>query len=164
MDLVEQNGMSDHASDNEISNSHGRPSENTNISQEDSDSECPTSLPGNKGIKFSASDITQLKYDSMVAQYNNWLTDIKTTFDGDLMKFSTSCKKIILAIMILDKQLKTVYNSVITISLILSKHWRKFECWLCDTVLHKSSDKLKLSNEYTFACQKLSEDSNKFYI
>ena len=121
-------------------------------------------MPGAKGIKISPSDIPTLKYDSTVAQYNNWLTDLKTAFDGDPAKFPTSRQKIILASVTLDEQLKTIYNSATTATPILSRHWRKFERWLRDIVLHQESDKLKLSSEFTTARQKLSEDPNQFYI
>ena len=37
----------------------------------EADSECPIPSLGLKGIKFNPSDITQLRYDSNVAQFNN---------------------------------------------------------------------------------------------
>jgi len=40
---------------------------------ESSDSECPTLAPGRKSMKFVPSDITKLRYNSTVAQYENWL-------------------------------------------------------------------------------------------
>ena len=60
--------------------------------------------------------------------------------------------------------MKTVYNTAAKATPILSKHWRKFERWIRDIVLHQGSDKLKLSAEFTVARQKLSEDPNQFYI
>ena len=89
---------------------------------------------------------------------------MKIVFNEDSVKFSTSCQKIILASVILNEQLKTVYNSATTALSILSQHWRKFECWLCDIVLHQGSDKLRLSGEFTVARQKFVEDPNQFYI
>src|SRR6266480_4153122 len=52
------------------------------------DSDYPTPLPGYKGIKISPSDIPKLRYNSTVAQYGNWLADLKTAFDGDPAKRS----------------------------------------------------------------------------
>jgi len=119
---------------------------------DDSNLDCPASLSGVVNIKIFSSIIIQLKYDSIVAQYSNWLADLKTTFNKNPVKFLMSCQKIILASVILDKQLKTIYNNTVTATLILSRHWRKFECWLCDIVLHQGSDKLKLSSEFIVAC------------
>src|SRR5438045_9288677 len=89
--------------------------------------DCPVLLPNSKGIKISPSDIPKLWYNSTVAQYHNWLVNLKTAFDGDLAKFPTSCQKIILASITLDEQLKTTYNSATKASPVLSQHWRKFE-------------------------------------
>jgi hypothetical protein len=163
LDLIGWDGTSNHASDEEI-NPTRQAVENAPSTQGDSDSDCPRPVPGAKGIKISASDIPQLKYDSTVAQYSNWLADLKTAFDGDPAKFPTSRHKVILASVTLDEQLKTVYNSAATANPILSRHWRKFERWIRDVVLHQGSDKLKLSTEFTTARQKLHEDPNKFYI
>jgi hypothetical protein len=66
------------------------------------DSECPTPEPGCKGIKFSPFDITKLHYNSTVAQYENWLFDLKRAFSGDPAKFPTSSQKIILVSMTLN--------------------------------------------------------------
>ena len=77
----------------------------------ETDSDCPKPLPGLKGIKLNPSDITQLHYDSNIAQFNNWLKDLKLVFDGDLAKYPTNCQKIIFASMTMDEQLKTTYNS-----------------------------------------------------
>src|SRR5204863_280874 len=123
-----------------------------------SDSDCPVPLPNFKGIKISPSDIPKLQYNSTVAQYHNWLVDLKTAFDGDLAKFPTSHQKIILALITLDEQLKTTYNSATKASPVLSQHWRKFERWLHEVVLHGGSDKLKLSNEFTAARQTIKHD------
>src|SRR5436189_6099051 len=95
---------------------------------DDSNLDCPASLSGVVNIKIFSSIIIQLKYDSIVAQYSNWLADLKTTFNKNPVKFLMSCQKIILASVILDKQLKTIYNNTVTATLILSRHWRKFEC------------------------------------
>src|SRR5204863_1693534 len=129
-----------------------------------SDSDCPVPLPNFKGIKISPSDIPKLQYNSTVAQYHNWLVDLKTAFDGDLAKFPTSHQKIILASITLDEQLKTNYNTATNASPILSRHWRKFERWLREVVLHRGYDKLKLSNEFTAARQTVKEDPNQFYL
>src|SRR5438045_401943 len=116
-----------------------------------SDSDCPALLPNYKGIKISLSDIPKLRYNSTVAQYNSWLVDLRTTFNGDLAKYPTSHQKIILASITLDKQLKTTYNSATKASPILSQHWHKFEQWIHEVILHRGSDKLKLSNKFTAA-------------
>ena len=112
---------------------------------ESSDSECPTPAPGRKGMKFAFSDITKLRYNSTVAQYENWLFDLKRAFRGDPAKFPTSGEKIILASMTLDKQLKTTFNSNARDSPILTVNWHKFERWIRDVVLHGDTDRLKLS-------------------
>jgi hypothetical protein len=52
-----------------------------------SDSECPTPAPGCKGMKFAPSDITKLRYNCTIAQYENWLFDLKRAFRGDPAKF-----------------------------------------------------------------------------
>src|SRR5215471_7563429 len=128
------------------------------------DSECPDPIPSHKGIKFNPSDITRLRYDSNVAQFNNWLEDLKSAFDGDPSKFYTSHPKIILASMTIDEQLKTTYNSIVKAYPAISTHWRKFKRWIQDIVLHGDSDRLKLSNEFTTARQRVNEDPNQFYL
>ena len=60
--------------------------------------------------------------------------------------------------------MKTTYNSATQTSPILSQHWRKFERWLREFVLHGGSDKLKLSNEFTATRQSIKEDPNQFYL
>src|SRR5436189_256834 len=82
-------------------------------------------LPNYKGIKISPSDIPKLRYNSTVAQYNNWLADLRTAFNRDLAKYPTSHQKIILALITLDEQLKMTYNSATKASPILSQHWCK---------------------------------------
>jgi hypothetical protein len=130
----------------------------------ETDSECPKSIPGHKGIKLNPSDITQLRYDSNVAQFNNWLEDLKSAFDGDPAKYPTSRQKIILASMTIDEQLKTTYNSTVQAHPAISHHWRKFKRWIQSVVLHGDSDRLKLSNEFTTARQRITEDPNQFYL
>ena len=56
-----------------------------------SNSDCPALLPGYRDIKINSSDISKLAYNSMIAQYNNWLADVKTDFDRDSAKFFISC-------------------------------------------------------------------------
>ena len=94
---------------------------------DNSDSDCPIPLQGYKGIKITPSDIPKLQYNSTVAQYNNWLVNVKTVFNGDPARFPMNHQKFILATMTLDEQLKTMYNSATQVSPILSQHWRKFE-------------------------------------
>src|SRR5436190_19118143 len=104
--------------DNESDDSNNRNSERNNDtltadnSNSSSNLDCPVPLPNYKGLKISPSDIPKLQYNSTVAQYNNWLVDLKTAFNGDPAKFPTSCQKIILAFIHLDEPLKTTYNSV----------------------------------------------------
>jgi hypothetical protein len=160
LDLLGWDGESDGRNEANDSESFATP----NNSDSEADSECPAPFPGCKGIKISPSDIPKLRYNSTIAQYNNWLVDLKTAFDGDPAKFPTSRQKIILASVTLDEQLKTTYNSATQTSPILSRHWRRFEQWLRETVLHGGSDKLKLSNEFTAARQTQKEDPNQFYI
>ena len=78
---------------------------------------------GYRGIKFNVSDITKLRYDSTVAQFNNWLADLKSTFDGDPSKFPTSRQKVILASMTIDEQLQTTYNSAAVAFPAIKSHW-----------------------------------------
>ena len=89
---------------------------------ENSNSDCPAPLPGYKSIKINMSDISKLAYNSMITQYNNWLTDVKTGFDEDPARFSISHQKIILISIILDKQLKTMLNNVMQDNSDLSHH------------------------------------------
>ena len=128
------------------------------------DSDYPTPITGQKGLRFNSSDITKLRYDSNVAQYNNWLIDLKAAFDGDPAKFPTGRHKVILASMTIDEQLKTTYNSAAQAQPAISSHWRKFRHWIKDMVLHGDSDRLKLSNEFTTARQRVNEDPNQFYL
>ena len=79
---------------------------------ENSNSDCSALLPNYKSIKINVSDISKLTYNSMIAQYNNWLTDVKTDFDKDSARFSISHQKIILVSITLNKQLKTILNSI----------------------------------------------------
>jgi hypothetical protein len=159
LDLLGWDGASD-----EDERARENPEGSRTAVNESSDSDCPTALPGYKGIKINPSDIPKLAYNSTVAQYNNWLADLKTGFDGDPARFPTSRQKVILASITLDEQLKTTLNSAMKDSPILSQHWRKFERWLRDVVLHGGSDKLKLSKEFTAARQMLKEDPNQFYL
>jgi hypothetical protein len=159
LDLIGWDGASD-----EDGRLRENPEDSETPENENSDSDCPAPLPGYKGIRINPSDIPKLAYNSTVAQYNNWLADLKTGFDGDPARFPTSRQKVILASITLDEQLKTTFNSAARGSPILSQHWRKFEHWLRDVVLHGGSDKLKLSKEFTAARQTLKEDPNQFYL
>ena len=93
----------------------------------EADSDCPQTVAHRKGLKFNVSDITRLCYNSNVAQFNNWLADLRSAFDGDPAKFSTNRHKIILASMTMDEQLKTSYNSIVLAHPTISSHWRKFK-------------------------------------
>ena len=73
---------------------------------------CSTLLSDYKSIKINVSDISKLIYNSIVAQYNNWLTDMKIDFDRDFARFSISYQKIILILIILNEQLKIILNSI----------------------------------------------------
>ena len=130
----------------------------------EADSDCPQTVAHRKGLKFNVSDITRLRYNSNVAQFNNWLADLKSAFDGDPAKFPTNRHKIILASMTMDEQLKTSYNSIVLAHPTISLHWRKFKRWIQSVVLHGDSDKLKLSAEFTMARQRPNEDPNQFYL
>ena len=149
-----------HSSDEE---DHAAPKEEI-LTPVNSDSDCPPLIQGHKDIKINASNISKLTYNSIVAQYNNWLADVKTDFDEDSARFFISCQKIILISIILDKQLKITFNSITQDNSDLTHYWHKFEHWLQDIVLHDSSDKLKLSKDFTAACQLLKEDLNQFYL
>src|SRR5436190_14288577 len=114
LDLIGWDGESDGGNDKE----KGRGNNDTSTLDDNdpsSDSDCPVPLPNFKGIKISPSDIPKLRYNSTVAQYNNWLVDLKTAFNGDPAKFSTSRQKIILASITLDEQLKTVTGASIVV-------------------------------------------------
>src|SRR5256886_1312890 len=130
----------------------------------EADSNCPEPISGHKGIKFNPSDITRLRYDSNVAQFSNWLEDLKAAVYGDPAKYPTGRHKIIFATMTIDEQLKTTYNSVVLAHPAISSHWRKFKRWIKDIVLHGDSDRLKLSNEFTTARQRVNEDPNQFHL
>jgi hypothetical protein len=128
------------------------------------DSDCLTVPASYKGIKINPSDIPQLRYNSNVSQFNNWLVALKSAFRGDPAKFPTSTQKIIFASMTLDEQLQTTYNSSSLIHLPITTHWRKYKRWMQDIVLHGDSDRLKLASEFTVARQRVNEDPNQFYL
>ena len=117
-----------------------------------------------RNIKINSSDILKLAYNSTVIQYNNWLADLRIDFDKDSARFSTSCQKIILISITLNKQLKIMFNSIVRDTSVLSHHWWKFKNWLQDVVFHKDSDKLKLFKKFTAAHQFLKKNSNQFYF
>ena len=73
MNLIKWDGMSDHMSGDKNNNN---PADSWTIrdlitSQDNSDSDCSTVLPGFKGFKISPSNIPQLEYNSTVAEYSN---------------------------------------------------------------------------------------------
>ena len=169
LDLLGWNGESDQGNNepdhgNDDGDDSDDPESPEPAPDSDLDSDCPPPLPGAKGIKISPSDIPKLAYNGTVAQYNNWLVDLKTAFDGDPAKFPTSRQKIILASVTLDEQLKTTYNSASQDSPILTRHWRRFERWIRNVVLHGGSDKLKVSEKFTSARQRVTEDPNQFFL
>ena len=130
-------------------------------SEEDSD--CPR--PSYRGrIQFKSSEVTHLQYDSNIGQFNDWLIDLKTAFDGDPKKYPTNRYKVIFASMTLDGQLKSTFNSIASANSSVLRHWRKFKRCIEGVVLRGESDKLKLSNEFTGARQRFAEDPNQFYI
>ena len=129
-----------------------------------SNSDCSALLSDYKNIKINLSDISKLVYNSTVTQYNNWLANLKIDFDKDSARFSTSCVKIILISIILDEQLKIIFNNAVQNFSVLSHHWQKFKYWLQDVVLHDNSDKLKLLKEFIITCQFLKKDLNQFYL
>ncbi len=131
---------------------------------EDSDSDCSVLSAYYKNIKINSLNILKLTYNSMIAQFNNWLVNLKTDFDEDPARFSTSHQKIILISIMLDEQLKTMFNSAAKDTLILFYHWWKFKNWLQDVVLYEDSDKLKLLKEFIAAHQLLKKDLNQFYL
>src|SRR6266516_789936 len=77
LDLLGWNGDSD--TQTPVRSTPNDPATSTISNNSDSgiDSDCPAPLPGYKGIKISPSDIPKLRYNSTVAQYNNWLVDLK---------------------------------------------------------------------------------------
>src|SRR5438045_5672060 len=84
LNLIGWDGKSDSRNDgNDRRNNDALTADNSDLS---SDSDCPVLLPNSKGIKISLSDIPKLQYNSTVAQYHNWLVDLKTAFDGDPAK------------------------------------------------------------------------------
>ena len=60
---------------------------------ENSNFDCFAFLSDYKSIKINMSDISKLTYNSMITQYNNWLTNIKTDFDEDSTNFLLIIKK-----------------------------------------------------------------------
>jgi len=116
LELLEWDSISDKNNESDIS-------ENSTISVNvNSDSDCSTSLSEHKSIKINTLNILKLIYNSMIAQYNNWLADVKTDFDEDSARFSINYQKIILASITLNKQLKTMLNNATQNDLILSHH------------------------------------------
>ena len=93
----------DGTSDGEHRNDRNDDVDTVDTEPDSSDSDCPTPAPGRRGMKFSPSDITKLCYNSTVAQYENWVFDLRRAFRGDPAKFPTSSEKIILASMTLDE-------------------------------------------------------------
>jgi len=130
----------------------------------ETDSNCSESISGHKDIKFNLSNITKLWYNSNVAQFSNWLKDLKAAFYDDSAKYSIDYHKIIFVIMIIDEQLKTMFNSVMLDHSAISSHWWKFKHWIKDIVLHEDSDHLKLSNKFTMIHQCLNKNSNQFHL
>lgn len=128
------------------------------------DSDCPEPMEGHRGTKFNPADLTKLRHNGDVAQYNNWIQDLRSAFDGDPARYPTNRHKIILAILTLDDQLKTTYNSIVRTHPAISFHWRKFKRWAKDTVLHGDSDLQKLSDEFTMARHRVTETPNEFYL
>ena len=117
----------------------------------EADFECPKPSLGLKGIKLNPLDITRLRYDSNVAQFNNWLEDLKLVFDSDPTKYPTSRQKIIFTSITINKQLKTTYNSTIRAHPTISTYQRKFKRQVQNVVLYGDSNRLKLSNKFTIA-------------
>jgi len=110
----------------------------------EADSDCPQTVAYRKGLKFNVSDIIRLCYNSNVAQFNNWLADLRSAFDGDPFdgdpaKFSTNRHKIILASMTMDEQLRTSYNSILLAHLTISSNWRKFKHGWVHRIWYNSS-------------------------
>lgn len=105
LELLEWNNASD-------KNNKFSTSEKNSTILINSDFDCSALLSDHKSIKINSSDILKLTYNSMIAQYNNWLVDVKTDFDRDSARFSISYQKIILISITLDKQLKIMFNSV----------------------------------------------------
>jgi len=159
LDLISWDGTS-----NENNKSRELSKDSEISKNKNSNSNCLAPLLDYKSIKINLLDISKLAYNSTIIQYNNWLVDLKTDFDKDPARFPTSHQKIILVSIILDKQLKTTFNSAAKNSLILSQHWHKFEHWLRDIILYDSFDKLKLSKEFTTTHQIIKKNLNQFYL
>ena len=66
--------------------------------------------------------------------------------------------------MIIDKQLKTTFNSVMLNHSAISSYWWKFKHWIKNIVLHEDSDHLKLSNKFITAHQHMNKNSNQFHF
>src|SRR6266516_3040261 len=128
------------------------------------DSDCPEPVAGRKGVKFNASDINKLRWNSDVSEYNSWLSDLKSAFRGDPSKFATGELKVIFASMTLDKKLKMTYTTIVHNHPAIATHWRKFHRWAKETVLHGDSKRQERSKEFTKARQGVEEDPNDFYL
>ena len=89
---------------------------------------------------------------------------MKIDFDRDSARFSINHQKIILISIILNKQLKIMFNSAARDIFILSHYWQKFKNWLQDVILHEDLNKLKLLKEFIIAHQLLKKDLNQFYL
>ena len=128
------------------------------------DSDCPKALEGQKGTKVNVSEITQLKHDSNVAQFNNWLQDLKAAFFGDPSRFPTNRHKVNFASLTLDEELKTTYNITMMAHPAVSTHWRKFKRWIKRKVLHGDQDRRKLMFDFAAARQRFNETPSQFHL
>ena len=83
LELLKWNNTSDE--DNKFSEENSVTLQNKN-----SNSDCSVLMSDYRNIKINLSDILKLAYNSIIAQYNNWLADVKTDFDEDSARFSIS--------------------------------------------------------------------------
>ncbi len=96
LDLLDWNDASDE-------NEKLRENQEDSHTFKNNNSDCSVLLLNYKKIKINLSDILKLAYNSIIAQYNNWLTDLKTDFDENSARFSISCQKVILTSIIFNK-------------------------------------------------------------
>src|SRR6266516_62778 len=63
------------------------------------DSEYLKPILGCQAIKINASNITRLRHDLSITEYNNWLSDLKSAFNITPVRFPNSRNKIVFIIL-----------------------------------------------------------------
>jgi len=88
----------------------------------EADSDYPEPPPDHRPIKIAPSDLTKLRYESNITEYNNWLADLRSAFAADPAKYRSGAQRMILASMTFDQQLKTTYNTTVQAHPAITTH------------------------------------------